>query len=143
MDISKDFKQINPHSRSVVPNVKGNHPYFCSLCGIKVLVSDTLFDSLTKRKTDDAIICLNKLTNLMKKDKLVVIKRGVNKYEKQYTWVCQNCGALIAYQPYDFEDEGGMSEIKQRSKKIFSQNRQKVLYIHNDAVVTDPRQSLL
>ena len=79
----------------------------------------------------------------MKRDKLVVIKRDTNKYEKQYRYNCQNCGVLVAYQANDFEDEDSIDEIKKRSNKIFFHSTRKVLYILIDAVVANPSQSSL
>lgn len=79
----------------------------------------------------------------MKKDKLVVIKRDSNKYEKQYRFNCQNCGVFVAYQYNEFDDEDSGDEIKKRSNKIFSHTRKKILFILIDAVVANPSQSSL
>lgn len=79
----------------------------------------------------------------MKKDKLIVIKRDSNKYEKQHIYNCQNCGVFVAYQSNEFDDEDNLDEIKKRSKKIFSNTKRKILYILIDAVVANPSQSSL
>jgi len=120
--------------------------YYCSLCGANVIVSDTMLEIMPRRKTDESIIALVSkifLKNYMKKDKLVVIKRDVNKYEKQYRYICQNCGVFVAYQSIEFDDEETLDEIKKRSNKIFSNTKRKILYILIDAVVANPSQSSL
>jgi len=120
--------------------------YYCSLCGANVIVSDTMLEIMPRRKTDESIIALtNKifLKNYMKRDKLVVIKRDINKYEKQFMYTCQNCGVFVAYQSIEFDDENILDEIKKRSNKIFSNTKRKILYILIDAVVANPSQSSL
>jgi len=122
------------------------YSYYCSLCGANVIVSDTMLESMPRRKTDDSIIILiSKIffKSYMKKEKLTVIKRDTNKYEKQYTFVCQECGVFIAYQTNDYEDYDAADELKRRSNKIFSHNKKRILYVLIDAVVVDPRQSSL
>lgn len=118
--------------------------YYCSLCGANVIDCDTKLESMPHRKTDDSIIAyISKIffNNYMKRDKLMVIKRDINKYEKQYRYVCQECGVFIAYQSADFEEQDASNELKRRSNKIFSQNKKKLLYILEDAVVADKKQS--
>jgi len=120
--------------------------YYCSLCGANVIVTDTMLEIMPRRKTDESIISLTSkifLKNYMKKDKLVVIKRDNNRYEKQYLYNCQNCGVFVAYQSNEFDDEENPDEIKKRSNKIFSSTQRKILYILVDAVVANPSQSSL
>jgi hypothetical protein len=122
------------------------YTYYCSLCGANVIVSDTMLESMPRRKTDESIIILiSKIffKSYLKRDKLCVIKRDTNKYEKQFCFVCQECGVLIAYQTIDYEEYETSDELKRRSNKIFSHNKKKILYVLIDAVVVDPRQSSL
>lgn len=121
-------------------------PYYCSLCGTNVLVTDMLLETMPRRKTDDSIIALiSKIffKSYLKKEKLIVVRRNINKYEKQYRWVCPHCGVFIAYQSNNYEDEDVVDELKRRSNRIFSHNKRKILYILIDAVVMDPKQSSL
>ena len=121
-------------------------PYYCSLCGSNVLVTDKLLETMPRRKTDDSIIALvSKIffKSYLKKDKLIVVRRNINKYEKQYRYVCQSCGVFVAYQSNNYEDEDVVDELKRRSNRIFSHNKRKILYILMDAVVMDPKQSSL
>ena len=86
------------------------YPYYCSLCGSLSLISTSVFDSLPRRHTDDSIICvLDKVSieNFLNQGKLIIIHRGNNKYEKQFTYTCKNCGTFIAYQSTEFENENG------------------------------------
>ena len=122
------------------------HTYYCSLCGANVVVSDTMLELMPHRKTDDSIIVLvNKIffKNYMRKDKLIVIKRDTNKYEKQYRYICQECGVFIAYQTIDFNEEDSLDSLKKRSQKIFQANKKNIVYILIDALVADARQSSL
>lgn len=122
------------------------YTYYCSLCGANVIVSDTMLESMPRRKTDDSIIILvSKIffKNYLKRDKLSVVKRETNKYEKQFNFVCQECGVLIAYQAMDYEEYETSDELKRRSNKIFSHNKKKIFYVLIDALVVDPRQSSL
>ena len=119
-------------------------PYYCSLCGSNVLVSDQLLETMPRRKTDESIIALiSKIffKSYLVKDKLIVVRRNINKYEKQYRYACPTCGVFVAYQSNNYEDEAAVDELKRRSNKIFSQNKRKILYIMIDAVVMDPKQS--
>jgi hypothetical protein len=118
--------------------------YYCSLCGAGVINTDTTIEIMPRRKTDESmILLLSKIyfKSLLKRDKLMVIKRDTNKYEKQYRFCCQECGVFVAYQSMNYDDNS--DEFKRRSNKIFSHNKKKILYILIDAVVTDPRQSSL
>lgn len=120
--------------------------YYCSLCGANALMTDTMLESMPRRKTDESIIVLvSKIyfKSFLRRDRLMVVKRDMNKYEKQYRFVCQECGVFIAYQSMDYEENDTINELKRRSNKIFSQNKKKILYILIDAVVADPRQSSL
>jgi len=122
------------------------YTYYCSLCGANVIVSDTMLESMPRRKTDESIIILiSKIffKSYLKRDKLCVIKRDTNKYEKQFCFVCQECGVLIAYQTNDYEESETSDELKRRTNKIFSHNKKRILYVLIDAVVVDPRQSSL
>ena len=122
------------------------YTYYCALCGANVIVTDSLLESMKHRKTDDSIIVLASkifFKNYMKKDKLVVIKRDTNKYEKQYRYICQECGVFVAYQCDDFDEQDSLDELKRRTQKIFAANRKKIVYILIDALVCDSRQSSL
>ena len=77
----------------------GKIPYFCALCGHKVILSSISFDSLPHRRVDDAIICLlkdNNIENLLVKDKYMVIRRGKNRYEKQKEACCNEEAAVLS-----------------------------------------------
>ena len=122
------------------------YTYYCALCGANVIVTDSPLEVMKHRKTDDSIIVLASkifFKNYMKKDKLVVIKRDLNKYEKQFRYICQECGVFVAYQCDDFEEQDSLDELKRRSQKIFASNRKRIMYILIDALVCDSRQSSL
>jgi len=146
------FDPNNPKSNLMAYEESANkdekmiQTYYCSLCGANVVVTDTMLELMPHRKTDDSIIVLvNKIffKSYMKKDKLIVIKRDTNKYEKQYRYICQECGVFIAYQTIDFNEEDSVDELKKRSQKIFQGNRKNIVYILIDALVADARQSSL
>jgi hypothetical protein len=122
------------------------YSYYCSLCGANVILTDTVMESMPRRTTDDSMIVLvSKLffKSYLKRDKLMVIKRDTNKYEKQFRFICHECGVFIAYQCLDYEESETSDEMRRRSNKIFSQNKKRILFILVDAVVTDPRHSSL
>lgn len=122
------------------------YTYYCALCGANVIVTDSPLEGMRHRKTDDSIIVLASkifFKNYMKKDKLVVIKRDTNKYEKQYRYICQECGVFVAYQCDDYDEEDSLDDLKRRTQKIFAANRKKIIYILIDALVGDSRQSSL
>ena len=124
----------------------GYNNYYCSLCGSHVFISDTPLDSMPRRKTDDSIIVqISKyfFRHYLRRDKLMVIKRDSNKYEKQFRFSCPECGVFVAYQSMNFDENDMTDENKRRTYKIFSHNKKKILYILIDAVVSDPRQSSL
>ena len=127
-----------------VPNVIN---YYCSLCGSELINTDKNFERLPRRKTDDSMILeiSSKMYfhNKLKKDKLIVIKRDFNKYEKQYRYLCGECGVFVAYQALDYDVNDCNDELKKRSNKIFFNNKKKIIYVLMDAVVPDPRQSSL
>ena len=125
--------------------IEKKYNYFCSVCGNFCIKSERNFDNLPHRKTDDSIICiLNniKIENNLKKSDLIIIHRGNNKYEKQFTFVCKNCGILIAYQSQNFENE----EIEEKNKKLlelFNKQENKIIYFLNDALLLNPNHSSL
>ena len=124
----------------------GKIPYFCALCGHKVILSSISFDSLPHRRVDDAIICLlkeNHIENLLLKDKYIVIRRGKNRYEKQYTFKCPNCGILVAYQSMDFEEDNQETKNKEIVLELLNKKEKKILYILNDSTIDNPSYSLL
>lgn len=138
--------EILSMDKSIIKDENNLFNYFCSLCGANIFISDTPFDDMPRRKTDDSIIVLiSKIffKSFLKRDKLMVIKRETNKYEKQFRFSCQECGVFIAYQSMDYEQYDSSNEFKRRSNKIFSHNKKKILYILIDAVVADTRQSSL
>ena len=121
-------------------------PYYCALCGHKVILSSVSFDSLPHRRVDDAIICLlkdNNITNLLVKDKYIVIRRGKNRYEKQYTFKCPNCSILVAYQSMDFEEDNQDTKNKEIVLELLDKKEKKILYILNDSTIDNPSYSLL
>ena len=121
-------------------------PYYCALCGHKVILSSVSFDSLPHRRVDDAIICLlkdNKIENLLVKDKKIVIRRGKNRYEKQYTFTCPNCSILVAYQSMDFEEDNEETKNKEIVLELLNKKEKKILYILNDSTIDNPSYSLL
>ena len=135
-----------------IDNSKNNYtendkiPYYCALCGHKVILSSVSFDSLPHRRVDDAIICLlkdNKIENLLVKDKKIVIRRGKNRYEKQYTFKCPNCSILVAYQAMDFEEDNQETKNKEIVLELLNKKEKKILYILNDSTVDNPSFSLL
>ena len=99
---------------------------------------------LPHRRVDDAIICLlkdNNIENLLVKDKYIVIRRGKNRYEKQYTFKCPNCSILVAYQSMDFEEDN--QETKNKEIVLELLDKKKFLYILNDSTIDNPSYSLL
>ena len=122
------------------------YPYYCSLCGSLSLISTSVFDSLPRRHTDDSIICvLDKVSieNFLNQGKLIIIHRGNNKYEKQFTYTCKNCGTFIAYQSTEFENENENEGNKQKQLELFNKKIRKIIYLLSDALVPDPQQSSL
>ena len=121
-------------------------PYYCALCGHKVILSSVSFDSLPHRRVDDAIICIlkdNKIENLLTKDKKIVIRRGKNRYEIQYTFKCPNCSILVAYQAMDFEEDNQETKNKEIVMELLNKKEKKILYILNDSTIDNPSFSLL
>ena len=121
-------------------------PYYCALCGYKVILSSVPFESLPHRRVDDAIICLlkdNHIENLLVKDKYIVIRRGKNRYEKQYTFKCPNCSILVAYQSMDFEENNQETKNKEIVLELLNKKEKKILYILNDSTIDNPSYSLL
>jgi hypothetical protein len=132
--------------KSTTVNDEGLITYYCSLCGANVIITNSPIESFPRRKTDESIIALcSKIyfKSFLKRDKLIVVKRDNNKYEKQFRFVCGECGVFVAYQSINYEEHDTTDELKRRSNKIFSQNKKKIMYILIDAVVADPRQSSL
>ena len=124
----------------------GKIPYYCALCGHKVILSPVPLDSLPHRRVDDAIICLlkdNQIDNLLLKDKKIVIRRGKNRYEKQYTFKCPNCSILVAYQSMDFEEDNQETKNKEIVLELLNKKEKKILYILNDSTIDNPSYSLL
>ena len=137
-------KDINKEKESDDNN--GKIPYYCALCGHKVILSSISFDSLPHRRVDDAIICLlkdNNIENLLLKDKYIVIRRGKNRYEKQYTFKCPNCSILVAYQSMDFEEDNQETKNKEIVLELLDKKEKKILYILNDSTIDNPSYSLL
>ena len=137
-------KDINKEKESDDNN--GKIPYYCALCGHKVILSSISFDSLPHRRVDDAIICLlkdNNIENLLVKDKYIVIRRGKNRYEKQYTFKCPNCSILVAYQSMDFEEDNQETKNKEIVLELLDKKEKKILYILNDSTIHNPSYSLL
>ena len=137
-------KDINKEKESDDNNDK--IPYYCALCGHKVILSSISFDSLPHRRVDDAIICLlkdNNIENLLVKDKYIVIRRGKNRYEKQYTFKCPNCSILVAYQSMDFEEDNQETKNKELVLELLDKKEKKILYILNDSTIDNPSYSLL
>ena len=127
-------------------NDKNKIPYYCALCGHKVILSSTSFDSLPHRRVDDAIICVlkdNQIQNLLAKDKKIVIRRGKNRYEIQYTFKCPNCSILVAYQAMDFEEDNQETKNKEIVLELLNKKEKKILYILNDSTIDNPSYSLL
>ena len=62
-------------------------------------------DSLYRRRTDQAwvIECDRHFHKkfMVKAQKAVIVRRGEVGVEKQYTWHCKECQAMIGYQGYD------------------------------------------
>ena len=137
-------KDINKEKESDDNN--GKIPYYCALCGHKVILSSISFDSLPHRRVDDAIICLlkdNNIENLLVKDKYIVIRRGKNRYEKQYTFKCPNCSILVAYQSMDFEEDNQETKNKEIVLELLDKKEKKILYILNDSTIDNLPYSLL
>ncbi len=149
----KEDKEDIDNSKNNLANIKKKQytendkiPYYCALCGHKVILSSVSFDSLPHRRVDDAIICLlkdNKIENLLVKDKKIVIRRGKNRYEKQYTFKCPNCSILVAYQAMDFEEDNQETKNKEIVLELLNKKEKKILYILNDSTVDNPSFSLL
>ena len=62
-------------------------------------------DTLYRRRSDQAwvIECDRHFHKkfMVKAPKAVIVRRGETGVEKQYTWHCKECQAMIAYQGYD------------------------------------------
>jgi hypothetical protein len=80
--------------------------YYCALCGAHVLVTTEALSGMKIRRTDKAIIIPDqgnmKFQRYFTAGKTVVIRRA-DGLEKQWRWVCRDCGVCIAYQciPHD------------------------------------------
>lgn len=123
----------------------GFFTYYCSLCGSLLIKSSIILDKLPRRRTDESIICLIgklKIESFLNKGKLIIIHRGNNKYEKQYTFICKSCNTLVAYQSNDYDDEK-QDEAKEKQLALFGKKLKKIFYILSDALVIDPKQSTL
>ena len=140
---SKDPKDlINKNNQET----EKKYIYYCSLCGNKAFISSVSFDTFQHRKSDDSIICLqkeNNVENLLVKDKQIIVRRGKNKYEKQYTYKCNSCGVLMAYQAKDFEEDTKENKNKELIKELLNKKEKKILYILNDSIIKDPADSSL
>ena len=150
--IEEDPEEKNSENNNIInkdiekENNNGKIPYYCALCGHKVILSSVSFDSLPHRRVDDAIICLlkdNNIENLLVKDKYIVIRRGKNRYEKQYTFKCPNCSILVAYQSMDFEEDNQETKNKEIVLELLDKKEKKILYILNDSTIDNPSYSLL
>ena len=150
--IEEDPEEKNSENNNIInkdietDNNNGKIPYYCALCGHKVILSSVSFDSLPHRRVDDAIICLlkdNNIENLLLKDKYIVIRRGKNRYEKQYTFKCPNCSILVAYQSMDFEEDNQETKNKEIVLELLDKKEKKILYILNDSTIDNPSYSLL
>lgn len=145
------------------------YDYYCSLCGANVLILDCILERLPKRRTDNSSIINGKMVfikNYMRKDKLVVLKKDNNKYEKQWRYNCNDCGAFIGYQAFDFfevKDEFKSTNTNNKEKKdkkgvigntqlnnfnnnsaVYCNNKEKlrdIIYINGDTVMNDPISS--
>jgi len=148
-DSQEDKNQIsskNTNEEKVEDTDKGLIPYYCALCGHRVILSSISFDLLPHRRVDDAIICLlndHKIENFLIKDKKIVIRRGKNRYEKQYTFTCPNCSILVAYQSMDFEEDNQETKNKEIVLELLNKKEKKILYILNDSTIDNPSLSLL
>ena len=145
----KEIESEEDKSKNILNNEEDKNdkiPYYCALCGHKVILSSVSFDSLPHRRVDDAIICLlkeNHIENLLLKDKYIVIRRGKNRYEKQYTFKCPNCSILVAYQSMDFEEDNQETKNKEIVLELLNKKEKKILYILNDSTIDNPSYSLL
>ncbi len=142
----KEKKEEKNQTISNEENENGKIPYYCALCGHKVIISSVSFDTLPHRRVDDAIICIlkdNQIENLLLKDKKIVIRRGKNRYEIQYTFKCPNCSILVAYQSMDFEEDNQETKNKEIVLELLNKKEKKILYILNDSTIDNPSYSLL
>ena len=120
--------------------------YYCSLCGALSMLISAPLEMLPRRRTDDSLICLLDkidIDNQLNQSRLIIIHRGSNKYEKQYTYTCKNCGTFIAYQSTEFGDKGSYDETKRKQLELFNKKIKKIIYFLSDALVQDPQQSSL
>ena len=148
---TKEKKENNTNENNYLNEKENSNnnekiPYYCALCGHKVILSSVSFDTLPHRRVDDAIICLlkdNKIENFLVKDKKIVIRRGKNRYEKQYTFTCPNCSILVAYQSMDFEEDNEETKNKEIVLELLNKKEKKILYILNDSTIDNPSYSLL
>ena len=148
-EFEEKYSEKNENINTSEKDSENNHgkiPYYCALCGHKVILSSISFDSMPHRRVDDAIICLlkdNNIENLLLKDKYIVIRRGKNRYEKQYTFKCPNCSILVAYQSMDFEEDNQETKNKELVLELLDKKEKKILYILNDSTIDNPSYSLL
>ena len=122
------------------------HSYFCATCGKVVLITTKPIEKMPIRNTDESFIINMRrwlVKHYLKKDKLFVIKRDVNKYEKQFAFNCKECGVMVAFQCFDFEEEESTDMIKKKKEQIFMGGKKKMLYVLTDGVVADSNESLL
>ena len=142
----KENEEKEEKNNIITNEDNGKIPYYCALCGHKVILSPIPLDSLPHRRVDDAIICLlkdNQIDNLLLKDKRIVIRRGKNRYEIQYTFKCPNCSILVAYQSMDFEEDNQETKNKEIVLELLNKKEKKILYILNDSTIDNPSFSLL
>lgn len=149
LESNEKEKEKKEEKNQIISNEEeenGKIPYYCALCGHKVIISSVSFDTLPHRRVDDAIICIlkdNQIENLLLKDKKIVIRRGKNRYEIQYTFKCPNCSILVAYQSMDFEEDNQETKNKEIVLELLNKKEKKILYILNDSTIDNPSYSLL
>lgn len=140
-------KEIKGTKETNEPKEKtAKYTYYCALCGSEAMTSSNSIDGFPHRRIDDAIICLlkeNNIESFLVKDRKIVIRRGKNRYEKQFAFKCKNCGILMAYQSTDFKEDSEENKNKELIMELLNKKERKILYVLNDGIIDNPLHSLL
>eukprot|EP00850_Spirogloea_muscicola_P007812 SM000040S14824 [mRNA] locus=s40:530920:533193:- [translate_table: standard] len=103
-------------------NVEGTQAdlfvYYCRHCGAHVLISDTQLQAMPKRKTDNAYV-LDKSKYIAKLNIVEggkhILKRGDDKFERQYRMKCAGCDLLVCYRSEESMDNAKLIYVTQGS----------------------------
>eukprot|EP00850_Spirogloea_muscicola_P016782 SM000139S00099 [mRNA] locus=s139:174862:177132:+ [translate_table: standard] len=92
--------------------------YYCRHCGAHVLISDTQLQAMPKRKTDNAYV-LDKSKYIAKLNIVEggkhILKRGDDKFERQYRMKCAGCDLLVCYRSEESMENAKLIYVTQGS----------------------------